>query len=396
MLYTFEGIQNRYTMKAKNVIQSLMSMAGIEINGNRPFDVQIHDERTYQRWLAEAEMGLGESYMDGWWDCDALDQLINKILLAHLDQKIKRNFRTALFVLSTKIFNQQTKSKATVVGKRHYDLGNELFSRMLDPYMNYSCGYWQTASHLNNAQLAKLDLICRKLQLKPGMKVLDLGCGWGGFAKYAAQNYGVEVVGVTISKNQAQFAKTFCKGLPIEIHLMDYRDVTGNFDAVVSIGFFEHVGYKNYGTYMKVVDRCLKEEGISLLHTIGNNTSLTYVNGWTNKYIFPYGMIPSMAQIAKAAEPFFVIEDVHNFGPDYDKTLMAWYANFEKAWPDLKDQYDERFYRMWRYYLLSSAGGFRSRFNQLWQFVMTKPGRKQPETRFPNESSVLPDGGQSG
>jgi cyclopropane-fatty-acyl-phospholipid synthase len=369
-------------MNAKTVIQDLMTQAGIEINGSRPFDVHINDERTYQRWLSEAEMGLGESYMDAWWDCEALDEMINKILLARLDQKIKRNMKSALFVLSTKIFNHQTKSKAKVVGKRHYDLGNELFSKMLDPYMNYSCGYWHQADNLEQAQQSKLDLICKKLHLKPGMKVLDLGCGWGGFAKYAAQNYGVEVLGVTISEKQAEFAKAFCKDLPVEIRFQDYREVKGKFDAVVSIGFFEHVGYKNYPVYMEVVNRCLTEDGISLLHTIGNNTSITHVNGWTNKYIFPYGMIPSVAQIARAAEKYFVIEDLHNFGPDYDKTLMAWYTHFEKAWPDLKALYDDRFYRMWRYYLLSSAGGFRSRFNQLWQFVMTKTGRSQPETRF--------------
>ncbi len=369
-------------MNAKSVIQDLMSLAGIQINGNRAFDVQVKDERVFSRWLTETEMGLGESYMDGWWECDALDEMINKILRAHLEQKVKRNLKTALFILTTKLFNQQTKTKSQEVGRKHYDLGNELFQNMLDPYMNYSCAYWKKAVNLNEAQEAKMDMICKKLELKPGMKVLDIGCGWGGFAKYAAEKYGVEVLGVTISEKQAEFAQEACKDLPVEIRLQDYREIQGQFDAILSIGFFEHVGYKNYNTYMQLVDRCLTDEGISLLHTIGNNISITYVNGWTNKYIFPNGMLPSIAQIAKAAEKFFVIEDLHNFGPYYDKTLMAWVANFEKAWPKLKSMYDERFYRMWRYYLLSSAGGFRSRFNQLWQFVMTKPGRVQPECRF--------------
>lgn len=369
-------------MNAKSVVQDLLSLAGIQVNGDRAFDVQVKDERVYSRWLKETEMGLGESYMDGWWECNALDEMINKILCAHLEQKVKRNLKTALFILSTKIFNLQTKSKSKEVGRRHYDLGNELFQKMLDPYMNYSCGYWKKAGNLNEAQEAKMDIICKKLELKPGMRVLDIGCGWGGFAKYAAEKYGVNVRGVTISKQQAKFAKEFCKGLPVEIRLQDYRSVEGRFDAILSIGFFEHVGYKNYNTYMKLVGKCLSDDGISLLHTIGNNTSTTYVNGWTNKYIFPNGMLPSIAQIANAAEKLFVIEDLHNFGPYYDKTLMAWNANFEKAWPKLKSMYDERFYRMWRYYLLSSAGGFRARFNQLWQFVMTKPGRLQPESRF--------------
>ncbi len=369
-------------MKAKEVIRSLMEEAGIMLNGNRPWDVQVHDERVFERWLTQTELGLGESYMDGWWDVEALDEFFNKLLRAHLDQKVKRSLKTMLFILSTKAFNRQNKTRAKQVGREHYDLGNDLFRLMLDKRMVYSSGYWKNARTLDEAQEAKLDIICKKLELKPGMKVLDIGCGWGSFAKYAAEKYGVQVLGVSISKNQIELGKVLCKGLPVELRFQDYRDVKGTFDAVLSIGFFEHVGYKNYRTYMEVVHRCLKDDGISLLHTIGNNVSVTYVNEWTDKYIFPNGMIPSVAQIAKAAEGLFVMEDLHNFGPDYDKTLMAWYANFEKAWPQLEKTYGERFYRMWRYFLLSSAGGFRSRFNQLWQIMLTKPGRPLPVARY--------------
>jgi len=369
-------------MNAKSMIQDLFAQAGLQINGNKAYDVQVNDERVFRRWLSKAEMGLGESYMDGWWDCEALDEMINKMLLAHLENKVKRNLQTAFFILTTKLFNYQTKSKSKLVGRQHYDIGNDLFGKMLDRGMNYSCGYWKNAKDLDEAQEAKLEMICKKLELEPGMKVLDIGCGWGGFAKYAAEKYGVEVLGVTISEKQAELAKEVCKGLPVEIRLQDYREVNGQFDGILSIGFFEHVGHKNYSTYMQVVDRCLTEEGVSLLHTIGNNITTTYINGWTNKYIFPNGMLPSIAQIAKATEGLFVIEDLHNFGPDYDKTLMAWYANFTKSWQEIKSSYDERFYRMWRYYLLSSAGGFRSRFNQLWQIVMTKTGRTQPNCRI--------------
>ncbi len=369
-------------MEAKTIIQELFADTGIHFNGDQPYDVQIHDERAYKRWLSETELGLGESYMDGWWDCEVLDEFINRILLAGLEQKIKRNFMTALYVLSTRLFNQQTKIKSKRVGREHYDLGNDLFSNMLDKRMCYSCAHWQNAKNLDEAQEAKLELICKKLELKPGMKVLDIGCGWGSFAKYAAEKHGVEVLGVSISKKQIELGNELCKGLPVTLLFKDYRDVTGKFDAILSIGFFEHVGYKNYDTYMKIVNRCLTEEGISLLHTIGNNTTTSYVNRWANKYIFPNGMLPSIAQIAKAAERFFIIEDLHNFGPDYDKTLMAWYEHFKNAWPVLRNQYNERFYRMWHYYLLSSAGGFRSRATQLWQFVMTRPGRQQPDCRF--------------
>jgi cyclopropane-fatty-acyl-phospholipid synthase len=369
-------------MKAKDVVQSLLAEAGITLNGSQAGDIQVHDERVYKRWLSEAELGVGESYMDGWWDVEALDEFFNKILRANLEQKIKRNLKTVLFILSTKLFNQQTKTKSKRVGREHYDLGNDLFRQMLDKRMCYSSGYWKKAKNLEEAQEAKLDLICKKLELKPGMRVLDIGCGWGSFARYAAEKYGVEVLGVSISQKQIELGKQICKDLPVELRFQDYREVQGEFDAILSIGFLEHVGHKNYRTYMEVVSRCLKETGISLIHTIGNNTSVTYVNAWTNKYIFPHGMIPSLAQIAKAAEGLFVIEDLHNFGLGYDKTLMAWYANFQKAWPQLKEVYGDRFYRMWRYFLLSSAGGFRSRYNQLWQLVMTKPGRMMPQCRI--------------
>ncbi|VAW29683.1 Cyclopropane-fatty-acyl-phospholipid synthase [hydrothermal vent metagenome] len=369
-------------MDAKTFILSLMTEAGIAINGSQSGDIQVHDERVYKRWLSETELGLGESYMDGWWDAEALDETFNKILRANLDQKVKHNLKTALFILSTKLFNQQTKTKSKRVGREHYDLGNNLFRLMLDKRMCYSSGYWKNAQNLDEAQEAKLELICKKLELKSGMRILDIGCGWGSFAKYATENYDVEVLGVSISKEQIELGQKLCEGLPVELRFQDYREVQGKYDAVLSIGFFEHVGYKNYRTYMEVVNRCLTEEGISLIHTIGNNTSVSYTNKWTDKYIFPNGMVPSVAQTAKAAEGLFVIEDVHNFGPDYDKTLMAWYANFRKAWPQLKEVYGDRFYRMWRYFLLSSAGGFRSRFNQLWQFVMTKPGRTIPQCRI--------------
>jgi cyclopropane-fatty-acyl-phospholipid synthase len=246
---------------------------------------------------------------------------------------------------------------------------------MLDKRMNYSCAYWKGARTLNKAQENKLELICKKLYLKPGMKVLDIGCGWGAFAKYAAEKYGVEVVGITVSKEQVALAKELCTDLPVEFRLQDYRDVNEKFDRVVSVGMIEHVGYRNYRDYFKVAERCLNDDGLFLLHTIGEVRSVKNINAFTHKYIFPNGMLPSIAQLAKAAEGLFLIEDLHNFGADYDKTLMAWYENFKNSWAEIKDQYDERFYRMWSYFLLSSAGGFRARnTNQLWQIVLSKKG----------------------
>ena len=369
-------------MKAGQLAHELLSEAGIKINGDKQWDIQVHNDNLYRRLLSDGELGLGESYMDGWWDCEALDEFINKLLRANIREKFKRNREFIFYILKTKLFNRQKRSRAKMVGESHYDLGNDLFRLMLDKRMNYTSAYWNKAENLNDAQEAKLDLVCKKIELKPGMTILELGCGWGSFAKYAAENYGVNVVALNISKEQINLARELCKGLPVEFRLQDYREAEGKYDRVISIGILEHIGYKNYSTYMKVTERCLKDDGLAFIHTIGNNTSTTHFSLWTEKYIFPNGMLPSVAQISKAMEGLFVMEDWHNFGPDYDKTLMVWYKNFNKAWPQLKEKYGERFYRMWRFYLLSSAGGFRSRKNQLWQIVMTKTGRKQPDCRI--------------
>jgi cyclopropane-fatty-acyl-phospholipid synthase len=370
------------TTKDQAYLEQLFATADITVNGSHPYDIRVHNPGFFSRVLSTGALGLGESYMDGWWDCPAIDQLIDRILRADLEDKVRGNFSTVWWVLRARIFNLQSRARAFQVGEHHYDLDNNLYRAMLDKRMNYTCGYWKDAATLDEAQEAKLDLVCRKIGLKPGMTVLELGCGFGSFAGYAAQKYGAKVVGVTVSKKQVELGMEMLKGLPVELRLADYRSVTGSYDRVISIGIMEHVGVKNYRTYMEVVDRTLKPGGIAFFHTIGANVSLHASNSWTMKYIFPNGMIPSIAQLAKAMEGFFIVEDWHNFGPDYDKTLMAWYGNFERAWPELKKRYDERFYRMWCFYLLSSAGGFRARGNQLWHVVMTRPGTPQPDCRI--------------
>ena len=359
----------------KETVSALLESVDIQVNGTRPFDIQVHNKLFYTRVLSGKSLGLGESYMDGWWDCEALDQFCYQMLRGRIDKQIKvKNPAFLLHVLRAYFLNAQSKKRAYIVGKQHYDTGNDLFSLMLDQRMIYSCGYWKGADNLDQAQVNKLDLVCRKLHLKPGMKVLEIGSGWGGFAKYAAENYGVSVHGVTVSKEQKEYAQESCKGLDTLFELKDYRDLYGNYDAIVSIGMFEHVGYKNYRKYMEVARRCLNDDGLFLLHTIGRNTPSRSTDPWTNKYIFPNGMIPSPAQISKSAQGLFIIEDWHNFGEDYDPTLMAWNENFQKSYDSLKDKYDERFKRMWEYYLLMCAGTFRSRRNQLWQLVLSKKG----------------------
>jgi len=365
----------------KEVIQSLLSEAQITLNGTGETDIQVNNSGFYNRVLREGVLGFGESYMDGWWEAQKTDDLFYRLINASLQEKVK-SWKIVPHILKAKIFNSGKQSKAFEVGKKHYDIGNALFQKMLDKRMVYSCGYWKEAENLDEAQEAKLDLICRKLNLQPDMKVLDVGCGWGSFCKYAAEKYGVEAIGITISKEQAELAKENCKGLKVEIKLQDYRELNaeaipgaGNlFDRVVSVGMFEHVGYKNYRIFMKTIHRLLKDDGLFLLHTIGANKSMITTDPWTHKYIFPNSMLPSIKQIGASIEQLFVMEDWHNFGHDYDKTLMAWFGNFDRSWEELKPDYDERFYRMWKYYLLSCAGSFRAGKNQLWQIVLSKNG----------------------
>jgi len=360
--------------KSKNIAEKLLSLAGIKINGNNPWDIKVHNEKFYRRILTQTSLGLGESYMDEWWDCEKLDEFFYRILRSQIENKVRQNWTLLLEVILARIFNMQSKKRAFQIGEKHYDLDNELFKNMLDKRMVYSCAYWKDAHTLDEAQENKLDLICQKLGLQPGMKILDIGCGWGSFARYATEKYKVEVIGITVSKEQIELGNTLCKGLPVEIRLQDYRDVNDKFDHIVSLGMIEHVGYKNYRTYMEVVHHCLKDDGLFLLHTIGGSKSVTSVDPWMNKYIFPNGMLPSIKQIGSAIEGLFVMEDWHNFSADYDKTLTTWHRNFDKNWPEIKSNHDERFHRMWKYYLLSCAGSFRARKNQLWQIVLSKEG----------------------
>ncbi len=355
----------------KTKAEQILAEAGISVNGRSDWDIKVKDEQLYPKVFAGGSLALGEAYMAGMWDCERLDEFFTRIFKADLSKHFNSP-SMILHYLEAKLINMQSKSKAFEVGQKHYDLGNELYKAMLDKRMLYTCAYWKNAKNLDDAQEKKLKLTCDKLQLEKGMVLLDIGCGWGGLAKYAAENYGVSVVGITVSKNQASYAKTLCKGLPIEIRLQDYRQLNKKFDRIVSLGMLEHVGCKNYKTYMQVASSCLKDDGLFLLHTIGANISTNAIEPWLHKYIFPNATLPSIKQIGESLEKTFVMEDWHNFGPHYDKTLMSWFENFDKNWQKVKSKYGEKFYRMWKYYLLFSAATFRSRSNQLWQIVLSK------------------------
>lgn len=356
----------------KSFVNSKLKKSGITINGHNPWDIKVHKPKFYLH-LLRGSLGLGESYVDGIWDCEKLDEFFYRLVRTGVDCKFPRLDKKISDIIS-KLINLQDRIRSRKVAELHYDLGNDFYQSMLDPYMQYTCGYWAKAKDLNQAQKDKLDLICRKLQLKSGEKVLEMGCGWGGFARFAAEKYKCHVTAVNISKEQVAYAQEHCRKLPVEIIHSDYRDVNGVFDKVVSIGMLEHVGYKNYAALMKHVHNCLKSRSIALVHSIGGNKSTISTDPWLDKYIFPNSKIPSIKQIAEASEPYLVVEDLHNLSVDYDKTLMAWYDNFVSHWSLYEKRYGPKFYRMWSYYLLVCAGLFRARKTQLWQIVFSRDG----------------------
>ncbi|MGK7926842.1 MAG: cyclopropane fatty acyl phospholipid synthase [Spirulina sp.] len=362
--------------KLKTYIQDRLEKADIQINGSRPWDIQVHNERLYQRVLFHGSLGLGEAYMEGWWDCPQLDQFFVRLLRGNIHEEVGHNNISSFWETAiAKIANLQSLARSFQVGEEHYDLGNDLFQYMLDQRMTYTCAYWKDAKNLDEAQEAKLDLVCRKLHLEPGMTLLDIGCGWGSLIKYAAEKYGVSCVGLTVSKEQVKLGEEMCAGLPIKFLLQDYRTFEGEkFDRIASIGMFEHVGYKNYRTFMEMAKRCLKDDGLFLLHTIGSLKTDIYGENWSVKYIFPNGCLPSMAQIGQSTEELFVLEDLQNIGKNYHPTFMAYLENFDRHWPKLKEKYGENFYRKWKYFLCSIGGSCGARHSQVWQMVFSPKG----------------------
>ncbi len=367
--------------RANELVREALATAGVTVGGDQPWDITVHDERLYQRLLRDGTLGFGESYMDGWWDSPALDQTVDRICRAKIREIVKDSWVLVAHAIKAKVLNRQSVTRAFDVAHKHYDIGNDLYEAMLDKRMLYTCAYWQNARTLDEAQDAKLDLVCRKIGLRPGMRVLDLGCGWAGFASYAAERYGVSVVGYTVAAEQVKWAKEKYAHLPIDIRHDDYRKATGTYDAVVSIGLMEHVGPKNYRGYMELVDRTLAPGGVAFVHTICGNRVTSAIEPWFDKYIFPNAVLPNIGSLLLAMEGKFVPEDVHNIGEHYDPTLMAWWKNFDAAWPRLEAKYGKTFYRMWKYYLLSCAGGFRARETQLFQLVMTRQGTPAPAGR---------------
>lgn len=356
----------------KSAVIAVLAEAGILVNGPEPWDMQVHNDRLWHRFLAEGTLGLGEAYMDGWWDCEDLAEFFNRAISKTVDRNFRPSLNLIWQTLQARLINMQTISRSRRVAAMHYS-ETDAYRASLDDRMTGSCGYWPSGvSNINQAQEAKLDMVCRKIGVKPGQSVWDIGCGWGAYMGFAAEKYAAKCIGVTISPDQAAYGRERYAGLSVEFQVKDYREFIGKVDHVVSMGMFEHVGNKNYRSFFEAARRAIADEGLFMLHTVGSANSMSTIDPWLEKYIFPGGVIPSMAQIGAAIDGLFVPIDVHNIGPHYDKTLVAWSQNFAAKWPRTKQS--ERFYRMWQYYLLCCAGGFRARALQVWQFVLSSTG----------------------
>jgi cyclopropane-fatty-acyl-phospholipid synthase len=375
-----------FARRSRTRVEALLARADVRTDGQRAWDIRVHNSRFFRRVLADGDLGFGESYMNGDWDCDRLDELAARLFSADLDRVVPR-LTDVINAWLARLVTRQTRHRVRRHVAPHYDLGNDLFEAMLDTrHMAYTCAYWRGGARtLEEAQAAKLDLVCRKLTLRPGMRVLDIGCGWGGFAKFAAEAYGAVVTGVTLSREQAALGSARAVGLPVELRVQDYREVTGSFDRVVSIGCLEHVGHRNHRRFFEVIRSRLAEGGYALVHSIGVCRTEYRGGRFLDKYVFPLVNLPSIAQIGRAIDGLFVLDDAQNVGTDYDRTLMEWNARFQSAWPALRHRYGPllggRFKRMFEFYLLTSAGFARSRRAQVWQMVLTPPGVAQPACR---------------
>ena len=362
-------------MRAQEKITQILAKADIAINGSRSTDIQIHDERVYDRIISGGTMAVGESFMDGWWDVDDLAEVINRLRAIDVYKELI-SYEALPLIVKGAVGNLQTQARSFMVGEEHYDLGSDLYTAMLDERMVYTSGVWDGVDTLEAAQEQKLEMLCQKLGLKPGDRVLDIGCGWGSFMKYAVEKYDVTCVGLTVSVGQTELGREICKGLPIEFVIKDYRDYVDEqkFDAIVSVEMIEAVGPKNFRTYFEKAYELLKPEGRFAIQAIGDLKPKPVPSPWLDKYIFKNGILPSLPQLEEASRGLFRFEHLENIGPDYDPTLMEWWRRFDAAYPKLKDAnpaYDERFYKMWKFYLHSCAGLFRSRVGQNWQIVFS-------------------------
>lgn len=358
-------------MKAEQFTKKVMSRAGISLNGNLPWDIQVHDDRFFDCVYQSASEGLGNSYVQGYWDSDDPSETLGRFIAVGARRSVKGA------VAHNMLITREEQIRSLEVVDSHYEAKNGLYTNMLDPYMQYSCALWHDETQsLAEAQINKMLLIGQKLDLQPGDHVLDIGCGWGGLPKFLAENFGCRVTGINLAQHHIDFAQQNMSHKNVKVIKLDYRDIQDKYDKIYCIGVSEHFGLHNYKQFMHIVHNHMKPNGIFLLHTIGENVTRPQADPWITKNIFPNGYIPSLSLVSQCAEGIFVTEDVHNFNTSYDKTLLAWDKNFQEQWNSIRSLHPEldsrEFYRMWRYYLNFCAGGFRKRCTQLYQFVFTR------------------------
>lgn len=354
------------------LLEPLLARAGVKVDGKEPWDIQVADQRFFRTVLTQGSLGLGEAYLRGWWTCNDLEELSYRLIRSGLYKTSLLLPQPVLANLLHATINQQSKEKSLRVAVQHYSLGNDVFLDFLGRHHLYSCGYFKDTDDLDVAQRQKLEKVCRLLDLRPGDRVLDVGGGWGEFARYAATQHGCEVTSINIADEQIKFAREYCKDASVEIRRCDYRDVTGRFDKIVVMAMLTHVGYKNYRGFMEVMDRCLEPGGLMLVESVGGHKSRKDCEPWINRYIFPGGVVPSLEQFDRAVAGLFARKALDEFGSSYVHTLRAWHRNFVQAWPAHRSRYDDRMRLMFEYFFLTVAGAFRAGYLLHWHLLFQK------------------------
>ena len=359
----------------ERTVRTALQQAGVCVGGGNPWDPVVHDPGFYARVARDGMLGLGDAYVDGWWDCADLPELFSRAIRGGLWERASRARPALVKRVKDAVLNRQSPGRAVRNVAAHYVRRNDLVLGMLDPWRAYSCAFFRDpadpAEGLDAAQERKLGLVCDKLGLAPGHRFADVGCGWGSLLGFAAERRGVRGVGLTPAGTQAAYVR---ERYGLTVREQDYRQMTGTYDRVASVGMFEHVGRKNYRAYMEVVARCLAADGLFLLHCFGRPAAgVPPLDPWLDRHVFPGGCLPTLDQVHAAADG--VLEAVHQdeWGRHYDPTLLAWAGNFEReAERTGLKQRDGPTYRMWRYYLYTCAGAFRSGDVALWQVVFRK------------------------
>ncbi len=342
-------------------VEHIFSRAGVSINGTKPWDIRVNDNRFYRDVLINGSLGLGESYMRQQWTTDDLEGLFYRLCSSDLEKTSRRIPSQHFSRLFDFFINRQSHARAKSNAEHHYNLGNDLFFEFLGKFKNYSCGYFENADTLDEAQAAKMHKLCQLLDLKKGDRLLDVGGGWGEFAKFAATQYDCDVTSINIAQEQINHAREHCRDTAVEIVKSDYRDMTGTYNKIAVVAMFTHVGHKNYRVFMQTMSGLLEPGGKMVMETVGGLESKTRCEPWTDKYIFPGGLIPSMEQIDHSVRGLFKRDSVHEFGHHYAVTLQHWHRNFIEAWPRLRAHYSESMRLMFEYFFLSVAGDFRAK-----------------------------------